>query len=192
MDEQILWKTFLEGNRSSFEAIFNRCYKALFQYGYKITQEQELVDDCIQDLFFELWAGRDRLDEVGSVRGYLFRALRYKLLRATKKDTRFSHLDEDHSEHWEGSHESQLILEEQNDAIQKRLSHFMEQLSPRQREAISLRFHNQMGYEEISDVMSISYPAAVNLIYKSLKYLRENMISLPGLLLAFAWLQLLR
>lgn len=191
MEEAILWKTFLKGDRSSFEALFNRCYKGLFQYGFKLAQDHQLVDDCIQDLFFELWTGRENLPvAVISVRGYLFRALRYKLFREFRKDSKYGELDEIQHEQWETSHESLLIEEERDQALKKRLEHFLQQLSPRQQEAITLRFNNQMSYEEISSVMSISYQAAVNLIYKSLKYLRENMVSLPGLAAGFLWINL--
>ncbi len=187
MEEIILWKTFLEGDRTSFETLFNRYYKSLFQYGHKLIRDQQLVDDCIQDLFFELWTGREGLAEIGSVKGYLFKALRYKLYRAIRKDSRYDSFDEATQGQWEGSHESLMIAEERDDALRKRLHHFLDLLSPRQREAIELRFNNQMSYEEISNVMSISYQAAVNLIYKSIKYLRENMVSIPTLLFSLSW-----
>ncbi len=187
MEETVLWKTFLKGDRTSFETLFNRCYKGLFQYGFKLVQDHQLVDDCIQDLFFELWTGRENLTEVVSVKGYLFRALRYKLYRAVRKDSRYDVLDEAAHGQWETSHESFLIAEERDDAVRRKLEHFLQQLSPRQQEAIALRFNNQMSYEEISSVMSISYQGVVNLIYKSLKYLRENMVSLPGLIIGMAW-----
>ncbi len=187
MEDIILWRTFLKGDRASFEALFNRCYKSLFQYGHKLIHDRQMVDDCIQDLFFELWTGKEGLAEVDSVKGYLFRALRYKLYRAIRKDSRYDTLDEAAHEYWETSRESLMIAEERDDALRKRLYHFLDQLSPRQREAIELRFNNQMSYEEISHVMSISYQAAVNLIYKSIKYLRENMVSIPALLFSLSW-----
>ncbi len=187
MEETTLWKTFLKGDRASFEALFNRYYKSLFQYGHKLIRDQQLVDDCIQDLFFELWTGREGLSEIGSVKGYLFKALRYKLYRAVRKDSRYDTLSEATQMQWEGSHESLMIAEERDDALRKRLHHFLDQLSPRQREAVELRFNNQMSYEEISNIMSISYQAAVNLIYKSIKYLRENMVSIPTLLFSLSW-----
>jgi len=187
MEDVILWRNFLKGDRASFEALFNRCYKSLVQYGHKLVRDQQLVDDCIQDLFFELWTGKDGLSEVDSVKGYLFKALRYKLYRAMRKDSRYDALNETTHEQWETSHESLIIAEEKDDALRKRLHHFLEQLSPRQREAVELRFNNQMSYEEISAVMSISYQAAVNLVYKSIKYLRENMVSIPILLFSLSW-----
>jgi len=38
-------------------------------------------------------------------------------------------------------------------------------------------------------VMSISYQGVVNLIYKSLKYLRENMVTLSAMIMLCSWYQ---
>lgn len=190
MEDLLLWESFKKGDRSAFEALFNKSYKGLFQYGFKLNRDHQLVDDCIQDLFFELWTGRHNLPKVDTVKGYLFRALRYKLIKQLRKNSKYDVLDEDTPEFWESSYESILIDEEKSSDLHKKLAHFMKQLSPRQKEAITLRFINQMSYEEIGEVMSISYQGSVNLIYKSLKYLRENMVSLPGLLLFGSWLGL--
>ncbi len=185
MDVSILWESFVSrGDRPSFEALFNRCYKGMYQYGYKLAPDPQLIDDCIQDLFFELWTGRENLPKVDSVKGYLFRSLRYKLLRETRKEARQEVFNESQHDQWEISHESLLINQERDQSLKKQLEHFIRQLPPRQQEAIALRFTNQMSYEEISSVMSISYQAVVNLIYKSLKYLREHMVTLSALILA--------
>lgn len=190
MDISILWESFvIRGDRTSFEALFNCCYKGLYQYGFKLIQDHQLIDDCIQDLFFELWTGRDHLPEVESVKGYLFRALRYKLLREARKEARLEVFNEGNHDQWEISHEAFLIDREKDYALRKQLEHFVQQLSPRQQEAITLRFNNQMTYEEISSVMSISYQGVVNLIYKSLKYLRENMVTLSAMIMLCSWYQ---
>jgi RNA polymerase sigma factor (sigma-70 family) len=191
MEDVLLWKSFKKGDRVAFEALFNKNYKGLYQYGFKLIQNHQLIDDGIQDLFFELWTGKENLPDVQSVRGYLFRGLRYKLFRQAQKKSRYDVLSEDYVSYWETSYESLLIDEERDRALHQQLSHFLQQLSPRQREAITLRFTNQMSYEEISDVMSISYQAVVNLVYKSLKYLRENMVSLPGIFLVLSFFQTL-
>ena len=43
-----------------------------------------------------------------------------------------------------------------------------------------LKFYNQMSYEEISEVMGISYQASRNLVYKSLQTVREQMLTVAG------------
>ncbi|WP_028665887.1 RNA polymerase sigma factor [Runella zeae] len=178
MDEAQLWKGFLNADPKAFEDLFKNYYKPLYLYGYKMVRNRQLVDDCIQDLFFELWTSKEHLSEVTSVKGYLFKALKFKLTRALRKENRFDSIEEEPNEWFEISHENWLI-EQQTDADQKeRLTHLMSQLTKRQQEAIYLRFYVQLTYEEVAEMMKLTYQAVVNLVYKSVKFLREHLVPL--------------
>ena len=48
-------------------------------------------------------------------------------------------------------------------------------LSNRQKEAIYLRFHAEMSYEEISEVLGINYQSARNLVHRSIEKIRREM-----------------
>ena len=170
------WKEFKSGDESAFETIFLHFHKELFQYGYKIVVNKTLVDDCIQELFLELWQSRERIALPLSVKSYLFRALRYKLIRALKKEIRFSSLSDNSSESLEFSYESTLIQQEVQLEIQQKLLQQIKLLSPRQQEALYLRYYAKLNYQEISKIMKISSQAATNLVFKSVKLLRENLI----------------
>ncbi|MBB3836366.1 RNA polymerase sigma factor (sigma-70 family) [Runella defluvii] len=176
MDETQLWKGFLNADQKAFEGLFKKYYRPLYLYGYKIVRNTQLLDDCIQDLFFELWTSKERLGEVTSVKGYLFKALKFKLTRELRKENRFDAIEEEPNEWFEISHESWLI-EQQTDHEQKeRLTHLISQLTKRQQEALYLRFFSQLNYDEIAEVMKLTYQAVVNLIYKSVKFLREHLV----------------
>ena len=54
-DQVILWKTLIEGDRSSFQQLMQLYYEPLFKYGTKFSADTELIKDCIQDLFLNLW-----------------------------------------------------------------------------------------------------------------------------------------
>ena len=88
------WNDFKRGDEKAFETIFLLFHKELFQYGYKIVANRSLVDDCIQELFLELWQSKERITVPLSVKSYLFRALRYKIMRAVKKENRFASFDD--------------------------------------------------------------------------------------------------
>lgn len=184
MEDIQLWKDFRNADRRAFEVLFTKYYRALYLYGFKIVQNRQLLDDCIQDLFFELWTSKEHLGEVNSVKGYLFKALKYKLTREIRKEERFGDIDDEPERWFEFSHES-LLIEQQTLSEQKeRLQYFMSQLTRRQQEAIYLRFYSQLSYDEIAEIMSLTYQAVVNLIYKSVKFLREHLVPLILLLIA--------
>lgn len=72
----------------------------------------------------------------------------------------------------------QLLLDNEfSDQQRQQMVHWLSFLTPRQREAIYLRFYHDMNYEEIATVMTISSHAARNLIYEALKLLRSRLIS---------------
>ena len=48
-------------------------------------------------------------------------------------------------------------------------------LPPRQQEALYLRYYAQLSYEEISLIMAISIQSVTNLVFKSVRALRENL-----------------
>jgi RNA polymerase sigma factor (sigma-70 family) len=171
-----LWRDFQQGDKQAFEAIFLRYHQELFQYGSKMTRNHQLLDDSIQELFLELWQSRKTLAAVVSIKAYLFRAIKFKLVRAIKKQLRETSLTEDDPELLEFSYEATLIAEQTAIALKQQLLNIIRQLTPRQQEIIYLRYYSHMSYEEIGVIMGISYQAAVNLISKSIKFMREHMV----------------
>jgi RNA polymerase sigma factor (sigma-70 family) len=169
------WKEFKNGDEKAFEAIFLHFHKELFQYGYKIVANRSLVDDCIQELFLELWQAKERIAIPLSVKSYLFLAFRYKMIRAIKKETRFASFDDISSSSMEFSYESTLIQQEAQLEIEQKLLQHIKLLSPRQQEALYLRYYAKLNYQEISKIMGISSQAATNLVFKSVKMLKENL-----------------
>lgn len=143
------------------------------------------MKDCLQDLFQDLWSSRTHLaPNVQHIRYYLLSSLRRRLLRALRKDRRYQH-----RESWEAfefeytlPQENQLIInetiEEQKRLLQKALSG----LTRRQREAIYLRFFQNLRYDEVADIMSMQVDSVYNTISKAIGLLKKQ-LPLPLLLL---------
>ena len=51
----------------------------------------------------------------------------------------------------------------------------LKSLSPRQKEAIYLRFQMDLSYEEISQLLGINYQSARNLIHRAIAKIKESM-----------------
>ena len=169
------WKDFKRGDEKAFEEIFLHFHKELFQYGYKMVANRSVVDDCLQELFLELWHSRERIAVPQSVKAYLFRALRYKLIRAAKKENRFASFDDIPSASMEFSYESSFIQQEAELEIRQKLLQHIRLLTARQQEALWLRYYARLNYQEISKIMGISSQAVTNLVFKSVKVLRERL-----------------
>ena len=132
-----------------------------------------MIEDCIQDLFIDLWRSKGNA-EIVSLKAYFFTAFKFKLIKAIGKagKTR-SLLSELNADEFEISHEMFLINDQENEELKQKVFNAMKELSPRQKEIIYLKFHQNLSYEEVSEIMNINYQAARNLIYQSIKVLKN-------------------
>lgn len=171
--DNILWSQFRDGDAESFVSIFKNYYSDLFNYGCKITDDRSLIEDCIQDLFIDLWRTNGKA-EILSLKSYFFRAFKFKLIRAISKTGKTTGLKEESAENeFEISHEMFLINTETNDELKQKVFNAIDELSARQKEIIYLKFYQNLNYEEVSEIMNINYQAARNLIYQSIKVLKK-------------------
>ena len=173
--DDILWDSFRQGNKNALAVLFERYYEVLYQYGIKVCRDAELVNDSLQDLFIEIWQQRQPAPLL-SLQAYLLKALRYKLIRAANK-SRLTEPDP-HLLPFEMSHEHFLIQSEQDSAKIEALTQQLDQLSPRQREIIFLRYYQRLSYREICEIMHIEYQVARNQLSMALKKLRP-LVKLP-------------
>ena len=183
-DAARLWDAFRGGEAPALAALFEAFYDALFAYGRKLTGDEELVKDSIQDLFQKLWRRRGGVRSVQVVKAYLFKALRRHLGDETKLLRRHRHLLPAYSDSFEVtySHEEFLIAEQRDAEQRARLLGALNGLSKRQREALYLKFFDGFSYERIAEVMALNTQSVRNLIFNALKAIRQVMLASLALL----------
>ncbi|GAB2595223.1 RNA polymerase sigma factor [Spirosoma areae] len=188
-NETLLWQAFKQGNRDAFEFLYQQNIQHLIQYGYKITTNRNLIQDCIQDLFVELWESRENLSNVNSAKHYLLKSLRYKLIRHLQF-TATETLDEVEFVADSETVESQLLQQETMFRHSHQLAAALMLLPKRQQEAIHLRYFQELSNEEVAEIMGVNYQSACKFIYTALKTLRHK-LQLAGLIpLLWAFLRL--
>lgn len=173
------WQAFIQGNRDALGQLFRRHYSDLFRYGNKICTDTVILEDCIQELFIELWQSKNPPPSI-SVKAYLLKAIKYKLLKALQKraGTRLqATIPED--VFFEISHETFIIDRQEHAEKTTRIVNALEQLSARQKEIIYLKFYQNLSYEEVSDIMNINYQVARNLLSQAIKALKKIIHKLP-------------
>ena len=85
---------------------------------------------------------------------------------------------------FELAHDAALIAAEIENSKVNELHSQLEKISPRQKEALFLRFYGGLNYIEISKTMSINQQSAYNMVFRALEHLRERMmLSQPSILL---------
>ncbi len=85
-DDCQLWQEFQQGSETAFSRIYRLHASLLYGYGMKLVKDKELIKDCIQDLFIEMWNTKNRLGSVKNIKSYLFKSIRRKLIAAAIKN----------------------------------------------------------------------------------------------------------
>jgi RNA polymerase sigma-70 factor (ECF subfamily) len=182
----LLWESFRKGDREAFARLFREQYANLFRFGSKFTPDTELLEDCIQELFIQLWQSKSTTP-VLSIRAYLLKSLKYKLLRAISKKGRVVPLSEEPDFEW--SHEMVLIDQQDSAEKKQKVLKALDRLSNRQKEIVYLKYYQNLSYEEVSEIMNINYQVARNLLYQAIRSLRAWMQSPMGLIFLFSSLE---
>ena len=167
-----LWMLLRKGNKIAFSILYKRHIQSLFHFGQKLTTDQELIKDVLQELFTEFWTKRGHLSDVKQVKVYLIKSFRYKLLRTISKanKTPIYNLDDllkDIPE--EEILENELAIERREMLKQK-----LKDLPERQREVIHLRYFQNLKNDEIAEVISVNYQSVSNLLQRALKNLKKK------------------
>jgi RNA polymerase sigma factor (sigma-70 family) len=186
-EDILLWESFREGDREAFATLFRTHYELLYRYGGKFTSNPTHLEDTIQELFVELWQAKNRTPVV-SVRAYLLKSLKYKLLKAYRKTREIVPITEEDGI-FEWSHENFLIAAEEDAEKKRRILRALEQLTPRQKEIIYLKYYQDLSYDEVSEIMNINYQVARNLLYQAIRSLKNRLAGpLQIIFLLFAFI----
>jgi RNA polymerase sigma factor (sigma-70 family) len=176
-EELVVWNALREGNQRALDYIFEKYVRLLYAYGGKITKDQGAVEDCIQDLFVELWRKHEVLGNTDNIKFYLLKSLRRRIARRISNDHRkigVNSLQENYSIEVEFPIEFDLIQQQISIEQQEQLTHAISKLSERQREAVYLKFYEKMDYEQLAEVLGITLTSAYKLIGKAVDTLRKS------------------
>lgn len=174
-----LWQQFKQGDHQAFEAIVQQFYPKLLNYGLRWGLADIVVEDSLQDFFTDLWQKREGLGDVQYLNAYLVSSFRRRLFREKAKKDRLggmAEVSDDYDFDVEFDVETRWIGEEQNNENAAQLKQHLDRLTKRQKEAIYLRFYQELDYSQIAQIMSINPHSAVNLVYDALKIMRRNWV----------------
>ena len=181
-DEE-LWAKFKDYDDESFSLIYSRNSKRLYLYGLKFTSNHTLIKDVIQDLFSDLLRNRRNLGDTNNINYYLLKSFKRLLQRQLQKERRYIHNERNsiHNENCDNyvfditySIEQDIISTETANFKLQSLHQAISQLTPCQKEAIYLKFTEELEYVEISEIMNMSIESCRNLIWRSIKSLKTS------------------
>ena len=191
LDDSTLWLSFKKGNDLAFSILYNKYVQRLYSYGMHSCRDKDLVLDCLQELFTLLWDRREKLSEVTCVNYYLFKSFRRLLMNRLTVGKKFLISLRDRESYgfdFAPSQEDALIEEEWEAERNRKVRNSLHSLTKRQREAIFLKFFNQLSYHEVAAIMDLHVDSVYNLISKSIDLLRKKLKEDAVFLMVFSYL----
>jgi RNA polymerase sigma-70 factor (ECF subfamily) len=167
------------GDPDAFDALLARYQNRLYRYLVRLTANAAVADDLFQETWLRVIRRIHRYDESRPFEPWLFAVARNLAIDHLRKAAPES-LDEP-SESGEsklaglGAHEpgslERLLERERRDQLERRL----EGLPALYREALSLRFEEEMTFEEIAEVLSAPVSTVKSRVQRALSALRRTM-----------------
>ena len=185
-EDTLLLRAFLAGNDHAYTSIYNKYADALYGYGMGLGFEQETLKDAIQDVFYVLYTQKKQLSGVKNLKYYLFKMLKNRLLDIYKSAVNTKEINSSEMNFTlKTTILDELIEEEDFIILQNKINKLLETLTSRQKEAVYLRFIQELEYEEIGTLLDMTPQAARKLIFRAIKRMREEKVPLHIFLMLF-------
>jgi RNA polymerase sigma-70 factor, ECF subfamily len=151
------------GDAVAFDTIFRAYYNGLCEYARGVCGSLDAAEELVQDVFMWIWTHRDQWGVTGSVRGYLYGAVRNRALNVLRQDHRAGERwgaswssESDHTIPGMGlgprSTEQSVAASEIEAAVGRAIA----RLPRRCREVYTLRWYHDLSYVEIGQALGIS------------------------------------
>ena len=174
-------------DKSSFEFIFREFYEELTRYAFTIVKDAQLSEDVVQSLYIRLWEKRDEMDEIKSIKAYLYRSTYNLSLNEVKKNSRVNSLD-DREDLVVSNGQLASDFVESND-LQTKIEGAISELPEKCQEVFRLSRMEEMSYREIANQLQISVKTVENQMGKALKHMRSSLSEyLPELIVSLIML----
>jgi len=179
-----LWDSIKKGDKESYIELYDRFYQRLYIYGFKIARNKELVKDCIQEMFLEIWKKRETLKSVNTIQPYLLTYLRRKIYKELKKEETLSsetYIPEEE----DASYEELLLINESLEEKRVKLQLELDNLTPTQKNILKMLYYEGMNHDEIAEYTSSSKRTIYNHIHQAFEILKKNINMLMLLISPF-------
>ena len=148
----------------------------LVRYALSIVKDNDVAHDLVQDVFMYLWKLRDSLDETRPLRPYLYTMTRNRSMRHLRDERthqrKHDQIKGDAQARQE--HFAWPSLKLDADSLAEHLQSWLQELPPRQSEALMLSRYQGLSHREVARVMNVSPRTVNNHLVRALDYLQQK------------------
>jgi len=138
--------------RRALTLMMNRYGDEVYRFAYAMTHSDHLAEEVRQQVFVEVYRDLASFAGLASLRSWLFGITRHRCLDATKKHKRWTNRfkNEPPPDEEPDDHEPERDLDRTR--LGKILATCLAKLAPAARDAVVLRYHQDLSYDEASAI----------------------------------------
>lgn len=160
--DEMLMQAYRFGDERAFEELYRRYSAKVYGYLKSRIAPAALADEVFQDTFLRLHRYRDRYDHSLPFVPWLFTICRSALVDRLRKESRQKELEN-----------AAALAESQGAGTSAAGGIALEALSPREREALALRYGSDLDFDEIGRRLSTSSVNARQVVSRAVRRLRS-------------------
>ena len=172
MEDADLIQQVLSGEHEKYSILVERYQEPLIHFLRSIMGTDEEVFDCAQEAFLAAYRNLWRYSQAYSFRSWLYTIARNKAIDLIRKRKRESSvpIKENLVDSNPGPEETFLAKEEAQD-----VQEILKELPDHYKQALFLRYQQELSYEEISTVLDIPLSSVKNYLHRGKGRLRKIM-----------------
>lgn len=162
-------------NPEIFEKTYTDYWQKLNAFSYTMTQDKDLAQNIVQDVFIDLWERKDDLN-INAIEPYLFRAVKNQIFKYYQNNRFDKTIMEDKFEDYIIDNFQSIDSE-----VMDLLYSLLDKLPEKRKEVLLMYKFQDMSIDQIADELGISKQTVKNQISSALKQLREGLKDLAWL-----------
>lgn len=172
MKEQTILKRLRAGDQQALEEIYSDYYERLLFFGIRLTSDQEVARELIQDLFTHLWQQHTTLNIHTSVKTYLFSSI----YNRSMKWIRHRKIEELYSKEKQLEHiPAPLPNSQEEPGLKRAIFEAIDELPDKSRLVFQLTQLDGLSYAETAGKLGISIKTVENLLSRARKRLQSKL-----------------
>ena len=173
--EDDLIRRILKGDNDAFSQIYDRYANELLAYGIGLGFNRETLKDTIHDIFARIYDNKSYLKDIRNLKSYLFRSLKNQLINLRKAQTEVLDISKNELDFSVSvTVLDELIEDEDRLFVKTEVEKYLNCLTSRQREAIYLRFIQELSYDEIAVLLEMTPHAVRKLTSRAILRIRKE------------------
>lgn len=172
-EDEILAALRANDTRRALTLMMNRFGDEVFRFAYAVTRSRQLADEVRQQVFVEVYRDLAGFAGRASLRAWILGITRHRCLDATKKHRRWTNRFKNEPPDDEESDDHELEREVDRSRLAKILAACLAKLAPAARDAVVLRYHQDLSYDEASAVAGDNAGTLQQRVARALPVLRR-------------------